>query len=74
VVPYSPKCVEGVFSEVELPLYSVLRSSLPRNSHLAYKKYAIWVMCETPSPATIYSDLEHINATLDRCSDDKHKL
>jgi hypothetical protein len=25
--PYSPKCVEGVFSEVELPLYGVLGSS-----------------------------------------------
>src|SRR5215213_3369699 len=25
--PYSPECVEGEFSEVELPLYRVLRSS-----------------------------------------------
>jgi hypothetical protein len=25
--PYSPKCVEGVFCEVGLPLYRVLRSS-----------------------------------------------
>ena len=25
--PYSPECVEGVFSEVGLPLYGVLRSS-----------------------------------------------
>jgi len=25
--PYSPKCVEGVFCEVELPLYGVLGSS-----------------------------------------------
>src|SRR5918994_385249 len=25
--PYSPECVEGEFSEVELPLYGVLRSS-----------------------------------------------
>ncbi len=25
-------------------------------------------MCGTSSPATIYSDLEHENATLDRCS------
>jgi hypothetical protein len=31
---YSPKCVEGEFSEVQLPLYGVLRSSLPRNSHV----------------------------------------
>jgi hypothetical protein len=30
--PYSPKCVEGVFSEVELPFYGVLRSSLVRYS------------------------------------------
>jgi hypothetical protein len=28
--PYSPGCVEGKFSEVELPLYGVLRSS-PKN-------------------------------------------
>ena len=26
---YSPECVEGKFSEVELPLYGVLRSSPP---------------------------------------------
>ena len=26
-LPYSPECVEGVFSEVELPFYGVLRSS-----------------------------------------------
>src|SRR5215212_6293594 len=25
--PYSPECVEGDFSEVELPIYGVLRSS-----------------------------------------------
>src|SRR5215217_4870177 len=27
ICPYSPECVEGKFSEVELPLYGVLRSS-----------------------------------------------
>jgi hypothetical protein len=31
-------------------------------------------MCATPLPATIYPDLEHENGTLDRWSDDKHKL
>jgi hypothetical protein len=29
--------VEGEFSEVELPIYGVLRSSPPGISHLAYK-------------------------------------
>jgi hypothetical protein len=29
---YSPECVEGTFSEVELPLYGVLRSSLVESS------------------------------------------
>jgi hypothetical protein len=28
-IPYSPECVEGVFSELGLPLYGVLRSSTP---------------------------------------------
>src|SRR5215207_9113159 len=28
---YSPKCLEGQFSEVELPLYGVLRSSYTRS-------------------------------------------
>jgi hypothetical protein len=42
--PYSPKCLEGEFSEVELPIYGVLRSSAkggsanstPKNGHLLW--------------------------------------
>jgi hypothetical protein len=36
---YSPECVEGEFSEVELLISRVLRSSSPENSHLAVQKY-----------------------------------
>jgi hypothetical protein len=38
--PYSPKCVEGVFCEVELPLYGVLRSSSSGHSaKFAYMEF-----------------------------------
>ena len=44
------KCVEGVFSEVGLPIYGVLRSSLPaRNGQVTPK---ITHMSDTPAPLT----------------------
>src|SRR5919112_1945440 len=37
---YSPECVEGVFSEVELPLYGVLRSSPHTSNSKQHQIYA----------------------------------
>src|SRR5687768_3052883 len=49
--PYSAECVEGEFSEVELPLYGVLRSSQGRVNHRIHGCVQIRVWCgEEPQP------------------------
>src|SRR5215204_3368109 len=43
--PYSPECVEGVFSELELRVDGVLGSSPHASNPKQRQRYAVWVMC-----------------------------
>ena len=38
---YSPECVEGLFSEVGLTLYGVLKSSLSASNSKQRQRYAV---------------------------------
>src|SRR5215212_1488276 len=64
---YSPECVEGGFSEVELPLYGVLRSSLHASNAQATAK--IVTLGDVPPVARLvrcprYLNRDAVSATL----------